>query len=100
MNVMNKAWVKQQFKGVKIGDLDILTAREVMTLPIGHLFGVKMYVSDLRAHGCLRVTDEEEEITLFELASGFSVPAPEGLKRYMRNRRYCLRVIDEVEETT
>jgi len=80
-------------------DLDPVTARDLLVNPppIRHLFAAKLYVSNYRAMGCLRVKDEIEE-PMFEIASNFTIPAPARLVAYMRGHKFCLWVKDEREE--
>ena len=58
---MKSKWVKKVFKEVKWEDMDIVTAKEMLSMPRGHMFTAKLYVSDIRSLWCLKVEDERVE---------------------------------------
>jgi hypothetical protein len=57
---MNSEKLKTLFTGIRPVEYDVATVRELLNAKWVSLFSAKLYVSNIRAIGCLRVEDEVE----------------------------------------
>lgn len=57
---MNSEKLKTLFTGVRPVEFDVATVRELLNARWVSIFSAKLYVSNYRSIGCLRVEDEVE----------------------------------------